>query len=321
MARQLRLESPGALYHITSRGNLKEKVFFEDSDRKRFLEILRRTKERYGYLLHAYVLMDNHYHLMLETHLSNIAQIMQNINTSYTVYVNRKYDRSGHLFQGRYKSIIVDKDSYLLELSRYIHLNPVRANIVDSPEKYKWSSFLDYCGFKRSELVDITDTLSYFPPTGKGSIDSYREFVLSSLEALPRNPFSSLEAGFILGKELFVKKIRGLLGEVKEDDELPALRSLRRKPALEMIIEEVASYYGVGRENLVRRRKGCRERRIVMYLAKILSRGRNSEVGRQFAVKGAAVSVVVKGIEDDLRKSPQLRREIETIKMRILSKA
>jgi len=320
MARQLRVEFPGALYHITSRGNLRERIFLDDSDRERFLEILRRTKERYGYLLHAYVLMDNHYHLMLETPLSNVAQIMQNINTSYTVYVNRKYKRSGHLFQGRYKSIIVDKDSYLLELSRYIHLNPVRAKIVDSPEKYRWSSFLDYCGSRRDELVNVTDTFSYFPPTGKGSIDSYREFVLSSLEALPRNPFSSLEGGFILGKELFVKKIRGLLEEVKEDDELPALRSLRRKPALEMIIEEVASYYGVERRDLVRRRKGCRERKIALYLAKILSGGGNREVGRQFAVKGAAVSVVVKGIEDDLRKSPQLRGEIETLRARILGK-
>jgi len=320
MARQLRLEFPGALYHITSRGNLREKIFFQDSDRERFLEILRRTKERYGYLLHAYVLMDNHYHLILETPLSNMAQIMQNINTIYTVYVNTKYNRSGHLFQGRYKSIIVDKDSYLLELSRYIHLNPVRAEIVDSPEEYKWSSFNDYCGSRMDELVDITDTLSYFSAKRKEAIGSYRRFVFASLEALPRSPFSDLEAGLILGRKNFVERIRGLLKKVKEDSELPALGHIRRRSTLKVIIEEVAGYYGVEREELVRRRKGCRERRVAMYLAKILSGGRNSEVGREFNVRGGAVSAVVKGIESDLRRLPQLRRELEALKTRILSK-
>ena len=110
MARQLRIEFEGAFYHVTSRGNLRERIFFEDKDRGRFLEILGRTKERYGYLLHAYALMDNHYHLLIETPKANISQIMQNINTSYTVYINRRHQRSGHLMQGRFKGIIVDKE-------------------------------------------------------------------------------------------------------------------------------------------------------------------------------------------------------------------
>ena len=116
-------------------------MYFEDSDKERFLEILKRTKERYGYLLHAYALMDKHYHLMIETPKANISQTMQNINTSYTMYINKKYRRSGHLLQGRFKGIIVDKDEYLLTLSRYIHLNPVRAGIVQRPEEYRWTSY------------------------------------------------------------------------------------------------------------------------------------------------------------------------------------
>lgn len=118
-----------------------------------------------------------------------------------------------------------------------------------------------------------------------------------------------------------MKKIRGLLEEVKEDSELPALRHIRRKPTLEVITEEVAGYYGVEIEELVRRRRECRERRITIYLAKILSGAKNSEVGRHFNVKGEAVSAVAKGIEDDLRRSLQLRRELKTLKTRILSKA
>ena len=144
MARQLRIEFSGAFYHITSRGNLRESIFYDYKDRIRFLEILKRTKERYGYLLHAYALMDNHYHLLIETPKANISQIMQNINTSYTVYINKRYQRSGHLMQGRFKGIMVDKDEYLVSLSRYIHLNPVRAKVVQRPEDYKWTSYRAY---------------------------------------------------------------------------------------------------------------------------------------------------------------------------------
>src|SRR3990172_2353035 len=161
MARQLRIEFNGAFYHITSRGNLRDDVFFEDRDREKFLEILSKTKERYSYLLHAYALMGNHYHLLIETPKANISQIMQNINTSYTVYVNRKYQRSGHLFQGRFKGIIVDKDEYLVTLSRYIHLNPVRAGIVEKPDDYRWTSYAVCIGKKvEKSLVDAADTLS-----------------------------------------------------------------------------------------------------------------------------------------------------------------
>lgn len=154
-----------------------------------------------------------------------------------------------------------------MELSRYIHLNPVRAKIVDSPEKYNWSSFNDYCGSRMDELVDMTDTLSYFSAKREEAISSYRRFVLSSLEVLPRSPFLDLEAGLILGREAFVEGIRGLIKGVKEDSELPDLGHIRRRSTLGEIIEEVAGYYGVEREELVRRRKGCRERRIAIYLS------------------------------------------------------
>jgi len=147
MARQQRIEYEGAFYHITSRSNLRSNIFFEDTDREKFAEILQRTKKRYKYVLHAYVLIDNYCHLLIETPLVNLNQLMQNINTSYTVFINRKCRRSGHLFQRRYKAIVVDKDNYLISLSRYIRLNPVRTNIVDFPEQYRWSSCREYVGY------------------------------------------------------------------------------------------------------------------------------------------------------------------------------
>jgi REP element-mobilizing transposase RayT len=174
MARQLRIEFEDAFYHITSRGNLRDDIFFEDKDRERFLEILSRTKERYGYLLHAYTLMGNHYHLLMETPKANISQIMQNINTSYTVFINRKHRRSGHLFQGRFKGIIVDKDEYLVTLSRYIHLNPVRAGVVERPEDYRWTSYGAFIEKKAmNTLVDTTDTLSRFSKEKGKAIKEY----------------------------------------------------------------------------------------------------------------------------------------------------
>ena len=156
MARALRIELEGAFYHVTSRGNLRDRIFFKDRDKNKFLQILKRTKERYSYVLHAYALMDNHYHLIMETPKGNLSQSMQNINTSYTVYVNRKYQRNGHLFQGRYKAILVDQNEYLLSLSRYIHLNPVRARIVERPEQSPWSSYSYFInGSLDNDLVDI----------------------------------------------------------------------------------------------------------------------------------------------------------------------
>ncbi|MCK5545000.1 MAG: transposase, partial [Desulfobulbaceae bacterium] len=141
MARPLRITFPGAFYHITSRGNEGKVVFKSKRDREKFLEYLESATKRYDALIHAYCLMDNHYHLMVETPSGNLPQIMRHINGAYTTYFNIKRKRSGHLFQGRYKAILVEIDEYAKELSRYIHLNPVRAGMVEKPEAYQWSSY------------------------------------------------------------------------------------------------------------------------------------------------------------------------------------
>lgn len=146
MGRPIRIEYPCALYHITSRGNEKRKIFASDEDRLKFLQIIEDYHDRYGILIHSYVLMDNHYHLILETPQGNLLKVMHGINSGYTGYFNRRYKRTGHLFQGRYKAILVDKDNYLIELTRYVHLNPVRAKAVERPEQYRWSSYCGYIG-------------------------------------------------------------------------------------------------------------------------------------------------------------------------------
>jgi len=135
LARPLRITYPGAFYHVTSRGNERKAVFKNKRDREKFLEYLESATLRYDARIHAYCLMDNHYHLLMETPSGNLSQIMRHINAAYTTYYNVKHDRAGHLFQGRYKAILVEIDAYAKELSRYIHLNPVRANMVEKPEE------------------------------------------------------------------------------------------------------------------------------------------------------------------------------------------
>jgi putative transposase len=155
MARPLRITFPGAFYHITSRGNERKSVFKSKRDREKFLGYLESATQRYGAVIHAYCLMDNHYHLLLETPSGNLPQIMRHINGAYTTYFNVKRDRPGHLFQGRYKAILVESDQYAKELSRYIHLNPVRAKMSEMPEAYDWSSYNYYIGRKKAPERNI----------------------------------------------------------------------------------------------------------------------------------------------------------------------
>ena len=147
MARPLRIEFAGALYHITSRGDRREAIYDDDVDREVFVGVLAEAIERYNWVCHGFCLMTNHYHLLIETVEGNLSQGMRHLNGVYTQASNRRHKRNGHLFQGRFKGILVDKDAYLLELSRYVVLNPVRASMVDSPEKWHWSSYKMMIGY------------------------------------------------------------------------------------------------------------------------------------------------------------------------------
>jgi REP element-mobilizing transposase RayT/DNA-binding CsgD family transcriptional regulator len=311
--RQLRIEYEGAFYHVTSRGNQKEQIFWDDKDREEFKRILKRTKERYGYLLHAYVLMDNHYHLVVETPYANIKQVMQNINTSYTVYVNRKHGRVGHLLQGRYKAFIVDKESYLLELGRYIHLNPVRAGVVGRPSDYRWSSYRDYVDRSRQEAITDTDEmLDSFSKVRTVAVKKYQEFVEAGI-----NEKSPLEkaVGSILGDETFRERVIGYLKGIPDKTEILELKKIGTKHEIEDIVKVASEYYGV-RENELLKRKGAtkRQRKIAIYLCKTLSGKKNVEVGRVFGITIQAVTNAIRDIEKMMGKDRKLSKEIALIK-------
>ncbi|MCL5024392.1 MAG: transposase [Nitrospirae bacterium] len=318
MARQLRIEFEGAFYHVTSRGNMRDRIFFHDEDRERFPDILGKTKERYCYLLHAYALMDNHYHLLVETPKANISQVMQNVNTSYTVYANRKYRRSGHLFQGRFKGMIVDKNEYLVTLSRYIHLNPVRAGIVEKPEDSEWTSYKTYVGGAESgRLVDKTDTLGVFSEKKRKAIEKYRAFVEAGIEGM-ESPFKEAEAGLILGRGSFKEKIREILRSLKRDDDLPQI-GIERIKSIDAVVNVCGEYFKVEREELIRRRRRLPARQATIYLSKVLSGKTDKAIGEYFCIKGMAVSKVIKATEEKSASDKVLRKQIGELKERILS--
>lgn len=221
MARPLRLEFSGALYHITSRGNRREDIFENDTDRTRFLALLNDVCEAHNWVCHAYCLMGNHYHLLIETPDANLSKGMRQLNGVYTQTFNRAHGRVGHLFQGRYKAILVEKESYLLELSRYIVLNPVRAGMVRSAADWAWSSYPATVG--QSNGPDCLNTewiLASFGKRKSLAIEKFRRFV-SEGKGQP-SPWKFLRNQVYLGGDKFVHKMQSLIDGDRDLSEVPA---------------------------------------------------------------------------------------------------
>lgn len=238
MARPLRITYPGAFYHVTSRGNERKAVFKSKSDRLKFLEYLGSATTRYDASIHAYCMLDNHFHLLMETPSGNLPQIMQHINGAYTTYFNIKRGRSGHLFHGRYKAILVEMDAYAEELSRYIHLNPVRAGNVNTPGEYEWSSYPAYVGVAHPpEWLNRQHILSYFAAARVGIAQNrYRHFVESLVGKEYQSPLSDAASGAILGCNEFVERVKAAhLSERPAERDVPALRKLRPQPTGDLI--------------------------------------------------------------------------------------
>ena len=215
MSRPLRLEFAGALYHITSRGNGRNLIYFQDDDFELFLQILANVYGRYNWVVHAYCLISNHYHLLVETPDANLSQGMRQLNGVFTQSMNRKHHRVGHLFQGRYKAILVDKSTYLLELCRYIVLNPMRANMASSPEEWPWFSWNCMLGNVESPVWLSTDTLLVqFAKDRQDAIQSYIGFVKLGIGI---TVWDTLQHQIFLGDEAFVAKHQAMQDELKGD--------------------------------------------------------------------------------------------------------
>jgi putative transposase len=216
-------------------------LFLEDGDREKFLEILEDYYDRYGILIHSYVLMDNHYHLILETPKGNLLKVMHGINGRYTGYFNRKYGRVGHLFQGRYRGIIIDKDSYLIPLSRYVHLNPVRARVVERPEHYRWSSYRGYIGReKESEWIEYSWVLSQFGQERNGARRKYKKYTEETLKMKVEHPLEKLHGRVILGGEEFIDRVKEMFKGKVLNQEIIERRRLENHLTLDGVLKRIS---------------------------------------------------------------------------------
>lgn len=234
MARPLRLEYAGALYHVTARGNARQDIFLDDDDRQRFLGVLDRVVSRFHLLLHAYCLMDNHFHLVVETPEANLSKAMRQLNGVYTQVFNRRHRRVGHVLQGRFKAIVVEREGYLLELCRYVVLNPVRAGLIRQPNTYPWSSYRATAGLASAPACLTVDwLLSQFGRQRSAAQTKYRAFVAEGIGQ--ESPWEQVQGQVLLGSDRFVEQLRPGLQEKRPLKEIPRQQRFADRPTLRQL--------------------------------------------------------------------------------------
>lgn len=231
MSRPIRIEFSDALYHVTARGDRREDIFEDDEDRQIFLSTLEQVITQCNWLCHAWCLMDNHYHLLIQTPDGNLSKGMRQLNGVYTQSSNRRHRRVGHLFQGRFKAILVDSDAYLLELTRYVVLNPVRAGMVKKPHDWPWSSYRASIGMEpAAPWLQVDGLLAQFGKQRSMAQQRYAQFVAEGINAA--SPWSNLKGQVFLGNEQFVQRMQAQLQAGKDDVQIPLAQRRPPPPSL-----------------------------------------------------------------------------------------
>ena len=289
MARPLRIEYPGAVYHVTSRGNEKKPVFKDEADRQSFLNTLQHVNKRYNWICHAYCLMTNHYHILIETPEGNLSIGMRQINSVYTQLFNKRHGRTGHLFQGRYKAILIQKDSHLLEVCRYVVLNPVRAKMVEKPDDYAWSSYLATAGRAKPHPCLTTDwVLKQFSGKRGKAEQEYRKFVSWGIGQ--KTIWTEVRGQALLGEEGFMDKMVDHLKKHKDIPEIPRSQRYATRPALSVLISE-----GIAND----------QRKLMKCMTEAVERHgyRQSEIARHVGVHYSTISRWLREFENARRKT------------------
>ena len=286
MSRPLRIEYPGALYHVTARGNARSHIYRDDTDREDFLATLAGVVKRFGWVCHAYCLMGNHFHLLIETPKPNLSMGMRQLNGVYTQHFNRRHRRAGHLFQGRFKAILVERDSYLLELARYIVLNPVRAKMVKSAAHYPWSSYRATLGTAPAPKgLTINAVLDQFGNTRPTARKRYAEFVQAG-QGLA-SPWDQLQGQVLLGGPAFIQKMTPHLQQQASTQEITKRQRLLHRPPLKTLLANLPS-------------KEVRDKTLVQaYLEYGYTQ---AEIARTLGLHYATVSRLVKVAESEMSK-------------------
>ncbi len=308
MSRQLRLEFPGSLWHITHRGNERRPIFADDNDRARFIELLGKAAERFRWIVTTYALMPNHYHFVVElTADHTLSRGIQWLDGGYAQAFNWRHDRVGHLYQGRFRAILVNQESHALEVLRYVVLNPVRGNIVPRPEAYEWSSHRAVLGLAAApKWLAVDRVLAQFSERRDVARRRYASFVDEGIGST-RCPWDELIADTFLGPESWAEELRGRIESKPRDAEIPAGQRMPGNPTMGRVIAAVAHGFGIDEER-IRRGRGGYPRMAAAWLAWNDANLRRDEIAAALRLRsGGRVTQLVGACETHLRTNVSLQ--------------
>ncbi|MDY6824830.1 MAG: transposase [Thermodesulfobacteriota bacterium] len=315
MSRPLRIEYPGAWYHVMNRGRRADDIFAGKKDYQCFVALLQETSEMWGIRIAAYCLMPTHYHLLVHTPHANLSRSMRHLNGIYTQRYNRRHGCDGQLFRGRYKAIVVEEDSYLLQLARYIHKNPVKAGIVESPDDYPWSSHNAYIsGAKKWDWVYRQFLLSMLAPNKQASVRAYKAFMAETDDEV-ENILEGKKWPSFLGSAGFAGWIKAQFHPSKTDDEVPQAKDL--VPDTARILNVVSAFYGISEADLYSSRRGYfnEPRNVAIYLARKLRRDTLIQLCKDFSInKYSSVSSIMGRMGKRMSEDETLRKNISQMK-------
>jgi len=313
MARKPRIEFPGAVYHVIIRGNNRQKILTDNEDYRNFLKLLKLYMEKFQFVLYAYVLMPNHVHILAETGSIPLSRIMQALQFNYTQKFNRRHKRVGHLFQGRYKAILCQKDTYLLELIRYIVLNPVRAHLVKKPTDWCWSSFYDLLRLRGEHIVSAEAVLGLFGKSPSAAVRSLQKYINDGLTGEHNESYYKLKDQRILGEAEFAEEIIKATISAADDFEYYNM-------SIDDAVALVAKHMGIGAERIktiTRERLAAKARGLVAYICKVFGGRKACETGKYFARSDAIISRMIRQIEFEKNGNEEIKKLIKKIELEI----
>ncbi|MBN1671525.1 MAG: transposase [Kiritimatiellae bacterium] len=334
MARPLRIEYPDALYHITSRGQERGTIFSDDKDRWHFVDVLAENLEYYEVTLYAYVLMENHYHLVARTARANLNRFMHDLNGAYSTWYNVRHDRAGHMFQGRYKAIVMEEENYLLTVAAYVHLNPVRIKTVKQKpfeervrilDDYPWSSWWDYTrALKKKRTPPVLCDVVWGElgvRTKAAGRSRFREYALGRLMEDPMSPLKEVKRQTYLGSEGFGRQIEEMLFAGQElSRQIVAHEAWSDRPSAEAVMETASRALKLPAGSVTRRTRYGRETRdLVIYLCREISRAEQRAIAQHFGIGQAAVSLATRRVRQAIATDRRFKRRVEKAQKTIIN--
>ena len=314
MARPLRILFPGAHYHIMNHGEKGSSIFQDDGDRKMFLSILSAAVEMFRAKLYAFSLMSTHYHLLIQTMKANLPEIMRQLGSVYTQKFNHKHTSYGHVFRGRYKAILVDRDEYLLEVIRYIHLNPVRAGIVETPELHKWTSHINYINPRGGHVpLSSEEILTFFDKDIRKARREFHDFIKQGVPDTIEKFYRRKRLPALMGSTQFIEEMRErFVDKIEDDYELPEAKRINKVP-ITQIAALIAEEYGVSLADIKKGKRKVlnRPRRLAIHIARRYGGYPLREIGRFFHIPSyTGVSTIVGQVQNEVNESNEERTNL-----------